>query len=130
MVVATEDEAEARAILADLAAAAGAEAANVRWVPYLKLGPHSKLSAALRWPGVEAPQALIDACERLAGLVVAAEDLPRAYLNSFLNDDGSLFHNRVFDARIERFLDPRILWLDLEAHTHPDRQADLRAAFG
>ncbi len=129
MVVDTEDEARARAILADLVNAAGVEAADVRWQLYPKLGAHSKLSAALRWPGVTEPQAVIDACERLAGLVVAAESLPGAYLNSFIQDDGALFHNRIFDNRMETFLRPDILWLDIEAHTHPDRQAELAALF-
>lgn len=129
MVVDSEDETAARAVLADLASAAGVETADVRWRPYAKLGPHSKLTAAIRLPGVCTAQAVVDACERLAGLVVTPAALPGAYLNSFLEDDGVLFYNRIFDARTDAFLRPGILWLDLEAHTHPGRQAELAGLF-
>lgn len=129
MVVDTPDEAPARAILADLAGAAGAEAANVRWRAYPKNGAHSKLTAALRLAYVTDSQSVIDACERLAGVVVAAEALPGAYLSSFLEEDGVLFYNRIFDARTSAFLRREILWLDLEAHTHPGRQSELAALF-
>ncbi len=129
MVVDTEDETAARAVLADWVNAAGAEAADIRWRLYPKLGAHSKLSAALRWPQVSEPQAVIDACERLAGLIISAESLPGAYINSFIQEDGALFYNRIFDARRERFLRSDVLWLDVEAHTHPGRQAQLAALF-
>jgi hypothetical protein len=129
MVVDTENEAAARAILADVAYAAGAEAADVRWQPYPKLGPHSKVTAALRLPGVSGNQAVIDECERFAALVIRGDSLASAYVNSFLQDDGALFYNRIFDARTSAFLRPDVLWLDLEAHTHPGRQAQLAALF-
>ena len=129
MVVDTEDEAIARGVMADLAAGAEAETADIRWQLYPKTGPHSKVSAALRMPGIQEGQPVIDACERLASLVVAAESLPGAYLNSFIQDDGALFYNRIFDARSETFLRRELLWLDIEAHTHPGRQAQHAALF-
>lgn len=98
MVVDTEDEAIARGVMADLAAGAEAETADIRWQLYPKTGPHSKVNAALRMPGIQEGQPVIDACERLASLVVAAESLPGAYLNSFIQDDGALFYNRIFDG--------------------------------
>lgn len=128
MIVDTEDEARARTILGEIASAAAVPAADVAWSPYPKLGPHSKISAIFRFPA-DGGQPLVDAIERFAGLMVAPEGLRKGYLNSFLEGDGVLFYNRIFDARMEAFLRPDILWLDLEAHTHPDRQAQLQARF-
>ena len=129
MVVATEDEAAARAIMAEIAAAAGVECAFLSWRPYPKLGPHSKLGAAVRLPFAPAGQDLIDACEDFASVIVAEEGLAKGVVSSFLEHDGILFYNRIFDARTAAFRREDVLWLDIEAHTHPDRLGELAALF-
>lgn len=129
LVVDTPEEPPARAIWADFAAGTGAEAVPLGWRPYPKLGPHSKVWGLLRIAPCPDGQAVIDAVEALAALLVSPEALRQAPADGFLQENGALFYNRIFDARVHAIARADILWLDLEAHTEPGRQAELAAHY-
>jgi hypothetical protein len=125
MVLDVEKEREALAIARAFIARTGLEAAGVGWSPYTKLGRHSRVSFGLTLPPCTEAQDIVKALEAVCALAVTPEAAKSSYLNSFFNDDGSLFYNRIFDARTGAFAIPGIRWLDVEVNTNAEAQADL-----
>ncbi|MGE0007746.1 MAG: hypothetical protein AB7S92_19465 [Parvibaculaceae bacterium] len=128
LIVDAETEAAARSIGRDFIAQIGLESVFLRWTPYRKLGAHSRLSFALYLPAGVADEAAAAAIEAIAARAVARHSLAKGYLNRFLNEDGSLFYNRIFDARSHEFLVADVLWMDVEVETSPDAQGSFKAA--
>jgi hypothetical protein len=127
LIVDADEEAEARAIGDSLIARTELETVYLGCAPYPKLGPHSRLSFALFLPAGVEGQAVIDSMEAVAAQAVAPKALMDGYLNSFLQDDGSLVYNRIFDARNDTFLVAGVLWMDLEIESHPEAQASFQS---
>lgn len=128
LIVDAGDEVAARVIGDSLIARTELEAVYLGCTPYPKLGPHSRLSFALFLPAGMEGQAVIDSIEAIAARAIAPESLAHGYLNSFLQDDGALVYNRIFDARNATFLVAGVLWMHLEIETHPEAQASFQAA--
>lgn len=128
LIVDSDDEAVARGIGHSLIARTEIEVVYLGCTPYPKLGPHSRLSFAVFLPAGVEGQAVIDVIEAIAARAVGPESLVHGYLNSFLQDDGALVYNRIFDARSDTFLIHGVLWMHLEIETHPDAQASFQAA--
>ncbi|MGE0595330.1 MAG: hypothetical protein AB7P07_03130 [Hyphomonadaceae bacterium] len=120
------EEAKARVIAERFIGKAGRPWAFRSCTPYEKSGPHSRLTYVLALPEELDGQAVIDAVETIAAVAVRPEGLEKGYLNGFLTEDGSLFYNRIFDARVDPVKIRGLLWLDIEVETHPDAQASLR----
>lgn len=128
LVVDAEDEEKAREIAHRLLGRTGLETVFIDWALYPKTGAHSQISFALLLPPETAGQAVIDAVEGVAARAVGPQALVDGYLSGFLQEDGSLVYNRIFDARTDAFLVPDILWLDVEIETHPEAQANFQRA--
>ncbi|MEJ0059690.1 MAG: hypothetical protein WDM79_09030 [Terricaulis sp.] len=125
LVIDVQKEAEALGVARGFIARTGLKAAGLGWSAYTKNGPHSRVSFGLKLPPVSNPQDIVQAIEAICAFVVTPEAAKLSYLNSFFNGDGSLFYNRIFDARANAFTIPGILWLDIEVNTNADSQADL-----
>lgn len=127
MIVDAADEEAARRIGDDFIAWTKREAIYLGWSAYTKLGPQSRLMYAIALtPDAADGQGVVDEIEAIAGVAVAPDALINGYLNGFLQEDGSLVYNRIFDARTDAFLVPGILWLDLEINTNAGAQAEQR----
>jgi len=125
LIVDAEDEAPARSIAQNFAENARCQPLWMSWEAYPKLGPHSRVSFAFLLPA-GGGQIAIDAIEAVAAHAVVREALTEGYLNSFINEDGSFFYNRIFDARTDQFHATGILWLDLEVDTAAGAQASFK----
>jgi hypothetical protein len=125
MVIDVQEELEAISVARAFIARTGLEAAGIGWSPYAKNGPHSRVSFGLKLPPCAEPQDVVQAIETVCALVVTPEAAKTSYLNSFFNDDGSLFYNRIFDARTDAFTIPGLWWLDIEVNTNAASQTDL-----
>lgn len=130
MTIETPSESEALKIAKAFVAQTGHEGLGYRWMAYNKLGDHSRVSFVFLMPRQDDPQAIVDAIEALCGRLVEPEGLKSAYLSSFFEDDGSLFYERLFDARTSPFRFPGINWFDIEINTGADAQANLLRLIG
>jgi hypothetical protein len=122
------DEATARAILDEFLAAAAVEASRIRWEPYAKLGPHSRLSFFALIPDRQDDAAIIAEIERICACLVGEDAHGKGHTMDFITDGGDRHYERIFDRRIDgeaRFF-PRTHWFDIELDLYTPVQQRLR----
>jgi hypothetical protein len=130
MTIETPKEIEALKIAKAFVAQTGHEGLGYRWMPYDKLGDHSRISFVLLMPRQDDPQAIVNTIEAICDRLVETEGLKGAHVSSFFQDDGSLFYERLFDARTSPFRFPGINWFDIEINTNLDAQQNLLRLIG
>lgn len=122
------DEATARAILDAFLAAATIEAGRIRWEPYPKLGPHSRMSFYALIPDPQDDTAIIAEIDRICACLLGEDAHGKGQTMDFITDRGDRHYERIFDRRMDSTATffARTHWFDIELDLYTPIQQRLR----
>jgi hypothetical protein len=123
------DQETARAILDTFLQAASIEAARIRWEPYTKLGPHSRLSFYALIPDADEDAAIIGEIDRICTCLVGVDGLTKGHTIDFVTDGGDRHYERIFSRHVDHegsFFFPQAHWFHIEIDLYTPIQKRLR----
>jgi hypothetical protein len=122
------DEATARAILHEFVQAAAIEAGRIRWSPYPKTGPHSRMLFFALIPDAHDDPAIISEIDRICACILGEDARGKGHTMDFVTDGGDRHYERIFSRHVDdtaRFF-PRTNWFDIEIDFYTPIQQRLR----